>query len=518
MRATGNQRRPSRRTARLIVLMALAATAIATTGSGSASAIYFVRQCWIPNTSAPDARLVGNSGAIAADECAGGRRYGLTMEQHGFATYAGTFKQFEWDAPAYTVFKTAQLTHVHYGTDDGWGPLFDGEGVWTSLPCGGGSNVFCDQGMKAANAHWIAIVQYCWKGSGWCGSNWAYVYMDGQAQFEVEDQQDPSISAGGELLNGGIAHGVEDLSITASDLGGGVSGATVYVNGSPSESVDLCNESRDATGALIYLKPCPDNPGSRLFHVDTEHDPGWVNGANDVQICAADISGRSRCIQRTVQVDNSCPSSGGQQAASLDSGADVGGTLRRQATVRSTEEPVIRGSLKGPTGNPTSQATVCIYQTVQLADSSAELVRKVTTQDNGRFALRLDAGASRKIDVVYRYNNKTLGDAVQLDSSVLPTLKVARRHLANGGRVRFRGRLPGPNAGGRAVALQARVGRKWRTFKQLQTDATGAFRGLYRFLHTAGRQRYLFRAAVKRQAGYPYEPGSSRKREVIVRG
>ncbi|HSD23925.1 MAG TPA: hypothetical protein VLB79_06315 [Solirubrobacterales bacterium] len=59
------------------------------------------------------------------------------------------------------------------GTDDGWGPLFDGENVWTSLPCGCGSNVFCDQGMNATNTHWIAIVQYCWKDSGWCGSNWA---------------------------------------------------------------------------------------------------------------------------------------------------------------------------------------------------------------------------------------------------------------------------------------------------------------------------------------------------------
>ncbi len=86
------------------------------------------------------------------------------------------------------------------------------------------------------------------------------------------------------------------------------------------------------------------------------------------------------------------------------------------------------------------------------------------------------------------------------------------------GRAHFKGELPGPNAAGRAVALQARAGRKWRTFKQLRTDESGAFKGLYRFTQTSGRARYVFRALVKRQGGYPYEPGASRKRKLLVRG
>ena len=58
--------------------------------------------------------------------------------------------------------------------------------------------------------------------------------------------------------------------------------------------------------------------------------------------------------------------------------------------------------------------------------------------------------------------------------------------------------------------MQARVGRKWRTFKQLRTDSEGRFRGKYRFTQTVGRVRYVFRALVKRQGGYPYEPGRLR--------
>ena len=68
------------------------------------------------------------------------------------------------------------------------------------------------------------------------------------------------------------------------------------------------------------------------------------------------------------------------------------------------------------------------------------------------------------------------------------------------------------------MALQARVGRKWRTFKQLRTGHEGRFRGKYRFTQTMGRVRYVFRALVKSQSGYPYEPGASRERRLVVRG
>ena len=141
-----------------------------------------------------------------------------------------------------------------------------------------------------------------------------------------------------------------------------------------------------------------------------------------------------------------------------------------------------------------------------------------TTQANGRFDTRLDAGPSRTVDLVYRFNTKKVSDRVELDSKVVPTLAIPHKHLTNGQSARFLGQLPGPNAEGRAVALQARVGRKWRTFKQVQTRDAGRFRGKYRFTQTVGRVRYIFRALVKSQSGYPYDPGASRKRKLVVRG
>jgi hypothetical protein len=68
------------------------------------------------------------------------------------------------------------------------------------------------------------------------------------------------------------------------------------------------------------------------------------------------------------------------------------------------------------------------------------------------------------------------------------------------------------------VTLQARVGKKWRTFKQLQTDDSGRYKGKYRFTQTHGRAIYLFRALVKKQGGYPYNAGASPKRKLLVHG
>ena len=61
------------------------------------------------------------------------------------------------------------------------------------------------------------------------------------------------------------------------------------------------------------------------------------------------------------------------------------------------------------------------------------------------------------------------------------------------------------------LTMQARVGRKWRTFKQLRTDIDGTFEGNTASPQTSGRVALpVFRAPRKRQSGYPYEPGARR--------
>jgi 5-hydroxyisourate hydrolase-like protein (transthyretin family) len=500
---------------RLLTLSAIAVAAIVTLTVGSASASYSVVEC-VPGNGwgAPDAQMIrpfaANTFKIAqANDCGG---WGLRNEANGQSNN-GTWVAWQFSAAPGTRFESAQST-VHYYATGGYGTMTSGNGTpgYSSVGTGAPPDHWVTPVQN--NTNFYSISEQCFASP--CSSTAAYSYIT-NFYASIQDQSPPSISASGDALNGGVVSGVQTINATVNDYGGGIRSIEVTVNGIPSAGTgDMCVPDRN--GSYSSLKPCPDSSGSRAIQLDTEHGAGWVNGANDVQVCGYDVGGnQSPCIYRTVQVDNSCAASGGSPATSIDSGADVGGQLRQRAQLTSNDAPVIRGTVTS-SGSPVAGATVCLYQTIDLPDAGRELVTQVTTQANGRFATRLDPGASRTIYLVYRYNTQKLTNQVELDSTVVPTLRLPKKRLLNGQPAFFLGQLPGPDADGRAVALQARTGRKWRTFKQLRTDANGKFMGKYRFTHTVGRQRYLFRALVKSQSGYPYEPGASAKRKLIVHG
>jgi hypothetical protein len=478
-----------------------------------ARANYVVQECvsgTLGNADAFQVRPFGDATKVRqTDSCIS--PYGLRLEANGQSNY-NTWVAWQWNAPTSTTFVSAQ-TRVHYWTDGGYGPMMSGDGTpgYAAIGSGGEQWVF----PVEANTSFYAILEQCFAHP--CSSTGAFAYVD-NFYANVQDLSLPSVSASGELLDGGTVSGVQTINVTVTDSGGGARAIVVYVNGIRSARDEFCGPDGPG-GSYSHLKPCPGSSGARAVALDTEHGPGWVNGANDVQICGFDAgNNQSGCVRKAVQIDNSCAGSGGTAATSLDSGADVGGQLRRRAQVTSKQSPVIRGSLTDGTGNPVAGATICVYQTTDLPDASRELATSVTTQSNGHFATRLDAGPSRTIDLVYRYNARKLTDRVDLDSTVVPTLSIPKKRVVNGKSAVFVGDIPGPNAEGRAVALQARVGRKWRTFKQLRTDSAGRFKGKYRFTQTFGRVGYVFRALVKSQSGYPYEPGASKKRKLVVSG
>ena len=497
----------------ILVLATLTLAAVfALAAPRTASGDYFVQECVsgaLGNVDAFQIRPYGSATKVRqTDTCTS--PYGLRLEANGQSNH-GTWVAWQWNAPPGTEFASVQ-TRVHYWTDGGYGPMMSSNGSpgYAAIGAGGEQWVTPVQ----TNSTYYAILEQCFARP--CFSTTAFAYVD-NFLAAVRDLAAPSIAASGELLDSGTVSGVQAVNVTVSDFGAGASRITGYVNGIRSINDGFCGPSYN--GAYTSLKPCPASFGPRTLQLDTERGPGWVNGANDLRICGYDAGGNeSLCVQRIVQVDNSCGGSGGTAATSLESGADVAGQLRAKAQLTSTAMPVIRGSLRDGGGNPVRGATVCVYQTTDLPDASRELATSVTTQSNGRFATRLDAGPSRDVDVVYRHNTRKLTDRIDLDSRVVPTLRIPKKTVANGDSAVFLGRIPGPNAESRAITLQARVGRKWRTFKQLRTDSDGKFKGKYRFTQTFGRQRYVFRALVKRQGGYPYEPGASRKRKLTVNG
>lgn len=495
-----------------VVPVALAITMLVVIGGAKAHANYTVTEC--SNNAALDAALTaGGAFSISHLNQCGPGGWGLRLEAES-ASAQGGWKAWNFYAAPGTRFATS-IARVHYRTDAGYGPMTNGDGAPGYASVGSAGPNQWEWPVQNNTSH-FTIALTCFAAGGCPSGSSAYAYTDAFTA-EVQDFHPPSVSASGELLDGGVVRGVQTLQTSSSDFGGGARSISVYVNGLYSKGVDFCPP---LGGVYTTLKPCPDTSGARVLSLDTQNDPGWANGPNDVTICAGDVSGNvsSPCIRRTVHVDNSCPTSGAQQGSQLESGVDVGGRLRSLAAIRSTQSPLIRGRLTNADGDPIAGSTVCAYETVELEDASSQLVSTATTQANGRFVTRLDPGPSREVELVYRYNTRTLQRTLQLDSTVVPTLKLAETSLRNGERAHFTGRLPDPNAAGRLVALQARAGRKWRTFKQLRTDEGGTFKGLYRFTQTSGRARYVFRALVKRQGGYPYEPGSSRKRKLFVRG
>jgi hypothetical protein len=503
-----------RRLAFAVLSLLLSIGAIAVSTPAGAYADYAVQEC-VPTVGlgAADAfeiRPFGAATKIAQTNDCGG--WGLRNEAKGQSTN-GTYVVWQINAAPHTLFKTAQTT-LHYYANGGYGPMSSGSGSPGYSAVGSGAPPDHWVAPTQANTSFYAIYEQCF--SAPCSSATAFGYITG-FYADVQDFSAPSVGASGELLDGGMVSGVQTVKATAADSGGGARSIFVYVNGIPSAATDFCLPNYN--GGYTQVKPCPDSSGPQALVLDTDHGAGWVNGANDLRICAYDAAGnQSPCLHRTVEVDNTCPASGGRAATTLDGGADVGGQLHTRAQLTSNDQPIIRGSLRDAAGNPVSGATVCLYQAIDLPDAGRELATEVRTQPSGRFATKLDAGASRTVDLVYRHNSSALSDHIELDSRVVPTLAVPRKRLTNGHSAHFSGQLPGPNADGRAVALQARAGRKWRTFKQLRTASNGRFRAKYRFTQTSGRQLYVFRALVKSQSGYPYDPGPSRKRKIVVHG
>src|SRR5262249_3017911 len=106
----------------------------------------------------------------------------------------------------------------------------------------------------------------------------AYAYL-ANVQLVVSDLVFPTVSLlGGTLFSGGTRHGRETVVLGADDVGSGLRGIRIYVNGTLSRVEDYCPPAGD--GRYRQLRPCTGGT-QRQLEVDTERDPGWASGPND---------------------------------------------------------------------------------------------------------------------------------------------------------------------------------------------------------------------------------------------
>jgi hypothetical protein len=336
-----------------------------------------------------------------------------------------------------------------------------------------------------------------------------------RARIGLADASPPALDApSGPLVTpGAVLEGVQAVSASARDAGGGVERFEVIVDGVVAGAEAMKSRHPACRTPYVDLVPCP-RAASASFVFDTTRLP---NGPHDVQIAAVDAAGnRTLAPPVPVRVANGATpnGAGASRAARL-----VAGFARRprdRARVDFGSTRPIRGRLTDAQGSPIAGARLDVMATQRRPGARPEQEGVVTTRADGRFRYRPHRGPSRRLEFAYRAFSldpeptAVAGATLNVRSGV--RLVVRPRRTTSRGTIRFRGRLlGGPGRDGVQVTLYA-VGRKARSrvpVAVLETDASGRFRFRYQFLRTFAPFTYRFVARVERQRGYPYAPGSS---------
>jgi hypothetical protein len=371
----------------------------------------------------------------------------------------------------------------------------------------------------------------------------------------VLDRAAPIVQAvGGPAVTDTTWTGSEPLTFSATDRGGGLFRVVVEADGVPVKALPAVVDDRcvDRTGArdFGYPVPCP-TQGAGSVSIAAADLP---SGSHTVAVYLEDVAGNRTALvapsrrlivndYRAVgyyangmffnprfampRVANGAGAiSGARLTASFvrrvgkRARHSVRGTKRE---VRFSQSPTVRGTLTAPSGEPIADATVFIGQ--QPEGQPWRLDGAVRTDSAGDFVYRPAARhPNRQLRAVYfpfsDSHESVASDPLTMRVRAGLILHVDRHRLHNGQRLIFTGRVLGPlPAEGIAVTLQAKVGRHYRSFRQLRASSRsdGRIRTAYRFERTTGPVRYRFRLKVVRQAGLPFQSGASPVVSVSVR-
>lgn len=326
------------------------------------------------------------------------------------------------------------------------------------------------------------------------------------------DETEPTAELDGPLASGVTQRGVTAMEAVASDVGSGVRRIHLEINGKPVTSRRVPCELRRRIA--LRLRPCPANT-AKPYELDTEGRV-FQQGLNRIRVCVDDYAttgDRNRaCARHKARVDNECPVDDASEAGVIQAGISGG----RRADQPST----LTGTLTDTSGDPIRAARVCIATRTNLGDAAERVIATPRTGAAGRFEARLEAGPSREVRVAHWAGTSEVAERyLDMQVRARPGLRIGPdRTLRNGESARFVVRLNQPEAAEREVHLQAKVDGRWVVIRAHRASRKGIWRDSYRFTSTTGERTYRFRALVKRQRGYPYLRGTSRVREVTVRG
>ena len=476
---------------------------------------YLVRQC---TAATPGAQASWERTADSYRQrslCSSGG--GLQIHHRGARAGHGRYGAWSWKAPAGTTFSSVRAAASLTRHGGHRGELWAIPERGPSLRFGGEHAAFRVHGRRGELARFEARLR-CVR-SGGCASSpddRARAYVRG-VKLRVRDRSAPRVtSAEGELLRGRVVRGERSLALTGRDRGGGVRRLTVEAGDSQLAGATIgCDLG---AGFVARLVPCP-RTAAETLRVATTHRR-LVTGPNAIRACAEDLAlaGRANrdCERHRIWVDNECPDStreGGRLTARLGGGAT--------ATVASNRRAAVGGRLTSASGEPVAGATVCALTRIDRRGTGVRVVATRRTDAAGRFRIPLPPGPSREVFVHHAHGDEVVSrHGLTVRSRARATLRLrSPRRPRSGERLRFRGRLPGPFCGGRAVEIEAQLaGGGWQVFRTARTNRRCRFAARYRLRATTRPTRYRFRARVRAQAGYPYAAGHSAVRSKRVAG
>jgi hypothetical protein len=363
----------------------------------------------------------------------------------------------------------------------------------------------------------------------------------GQLAVRLLDQHDPTVGwVAGPLVSDPVVRRRE-LALNAADRGLGLHRARLFVDGRLVEEQPYdrgaagCRDLDPATSGYEFASggACPTASTSRTLSFGGLP----LDGEHVVRVVVEDATGNQTvALDRTATFDlpvdelqcarEGCVTARPRPGALNGVGASARARLSlagsRTVRVRYGRRVTIEGRLRGPSGAAIADAMLDVASQTRRVGAAWRPVGQLRTDRRGAFRFTAAPGPSRTLRFAYRARN---GDAepahaldVRLEVAAGLRFRATPGVVGPGGSVRVSGRLLGAGvARGTFVELQALDGREWRTFKTLGVRRGGRFAYRYRFRHTSGPARFLWRVHARAQAGLPYAAASSRAAWVRVR-
>lgn len=184
---------------------------------------------------------------------------------------------------------------------------------------------------------------------------------------------------------------------------------------------------------------------------------------------------------------------------------------RFNATTRLT------GRLTDRAGRTIADAEVRVLERYTAAGATESQLATVTTAADGTFTYTASKGPSRTLTAAYRAYSTDTSDSTRAQVRfVVPAEVTLTVRPAEPGRTTLlTGRLKHLPRPGVTLEVQAKDGKRWRTFDTTRTRRNGTYRFGYRFKPAAAGRRFALRIVVG-DSTYPFARAASRARRVRV--